>query len=83
MLDYLPDFLDGLLNMLSDPNREIRQQADSALAELLAEIKAEASVDYGRVVRILVARAASTDEFTRLTAITWVHEFIGARASAS
>ena len=26
MLEYLPEFLDGLLNMLSDPNREIRQQ---------------------------------------------------------
>lgn len=77
MLDYLPDFLDGLLNMLSDPNREIRQQADSALAELLAEIKAEhRGVDFGRVVRILVGRAGSSDEFTRLTAITWVHEFI-------
>merc|ERR1719491_1865393 len=30
MLDYLPDFLDGLFNMLSDSNREIRQAADSA-----------------------------------------------------
>lgn len=77
MLDYLPEFLDGLLNMLSDPNREIRQQADSALAELLAEIRAEPKgVDFGRVVRILVGRAASSDEFTRLTAITWVQQFI-------
>ena len=30
MLAYLPDILDGLLNMLSDPNREIRQQAAGA-----------------------------------------------------
>lgn len=28
MLAFLPEFLDGLLNMLSDPNREIRQQVD-------------------------------------------------------
>lgn len=25
MLDWLPDFLDGLLTMLSDDNKEIRQ----------------------------------------------------------
>jgi hypothetical protein len=30
------------------------------------------SVDYGRMVEILVQRAASADEFTRLTSITWV-----------
>ena len=77
MLDHLPDFLDGLLNMLSDPNREIRQQADAALAEFLVELKAAPAVAYGRLIRILVGRAASQDEFTRLTAITWLHDFIG------
>ena len=30
------------------------------------------SVDYGRMAEILVQRAGSPDEFTRLTAITWV-----------
>lgn len=30
------------------------------------------SVDYGRMAEILVQRAGSQDEFTRLTAITWV-----------
>jgi vacuole morphology and inheritance protein 14 len=39
MLDYLPDFLDGLFNMLSDGNREIKQSADNALEEFLREIK--------------------------------------------
>lgn len=33
------------------------------------------SVDYGRMAEILVQRAASPDEFTRLTAITWVSIF--------
>ena len=35
MLDYLPDFLEGLFNMLSDGNREIKQSADNALSEFL------------------------------------------------
>ncbi|KAG6407601.1 hypothetical protein SASPL_130597 [Salvia splendens] len=39
MLGFLPDFLDGLFNMLSDSSHEIRQQADSALSEFLQEIE--------------------------------------------
>ena len=49
MLDWLPDFLDGLFNMLSDGNREIRQAADSALAEFLRETKLSAVVEFGFV----------------------------------
>ncbi|MBA0718119.1 hypothetical protein Golax_005881 [Gossypium laxum] len=74
MLGFLPDFLDGLFNMLSDSSHEIRQQADSALSEFLQEIKNSPSVDYSRMAEILVQRAASPDEFTRLTAITWKFE---------
>ncbi|XP_054824447.1 protein VAC14 homolog isoform X2 [Prosopis cineraria] len=76
MLGFLPDFLDGLFNMLSDSSHEIRQQADSALCEFLQEIKNSPSVDYGRMAEILVQRASSSDEFTRLTAITWINEFV-------
>ncbi|KAH7404171.1 hypothetical protein KP509_15G013700 [Ceratopteris richardii] len=76
MLGFLPDFLDGLFNMLSDSSHEIRQQADSALSEFLQEIKNSPSVDYGRMAQILVLRASSQDEFTRLTAITWINEFV-------
>ena len=39
MLDWLPDFLDGLFHMLSDSNREIRQAAGSAIGGFLNEIK--------------------------------------------
>ncbi|CAI9278678.1 unnamed protein product [Lactuca saligna] len=76
MLGFLPDFLDGLFNMLSDSSLEIRQQADSALSEFLEEIKNSPSVDYGRMAEILVQRASSPDEFTRWTAITWINEFV-------
>ncbi|KAL8137983.1 hypothetical protein V2J09_003984 [Rumex salicifolius] len=76
MLGFLPDFLDGLFNMLSDSSHEIRQQADSALSEFLQEIKNSPSVDYGRMAEILVQRAGSPDEFTRQTAITWINEFV-------
>ncbi|KAL8142084.1 hypothetical protein V2J09_015116 [Rumex salicifolius] len=76
MLGFLPDFLDGLFNMLSDSSHEIRQQADAALLEFLQEIKNSPSADYGRMAEILVQRARSSDEFTRQTAITWIYEFV-------
>lgn len=40
-----------------------------AFADLKCVLK---NVDYGRMTEILVQRAASPDEFTRLTSITWV-----------
>ncbi|XP_024389765.1 protein VAC14 homolog isoform X1 [Physcomitrium patens] len=76
MLGFLPDFLDGLFNMLSDSSHEIRQQADSALEEFLREIKDAPSVDYGKMAEILVQRAAAPDEFTRLTSFSWLNEFV-------
>ncbi|KAJ0038021.1 hypothetical protein Pint_22387 [Pistacia integerrima] len=74
MLGFLPDFLDGLFNMFSDSSHEIRQQTDSVLSKFLQDIKNSPSVDYGRMAEILVQRAASPDEFTRLMAIIWINE---------
>ena len=54
MIDYLPDFLDGLFNMLSDSNREIRQAADGALCEFLREIKLADVIEFGTMVHVLV-----------------------------
>ena len=76
MLDGLPQFLEGLFNMLSDGNREIRQAADRALAEFLIEIKQASYVEYGPMLAILVRQCSAPPKFTRLTAVTWVHEFI-------
>ncbi|GMI02008.1 hypothetical protein TrST_g6121 [Triparma strigata] len=76
MIDWLPDFLDGLFNMLSDGNREIRQAADSALSEFLREIKSSSVVEFGPMVGILVNQCNSKERLNRLTAITWVAEFI-------
>jgi len=76
MLDWLPDFLDGLFNMLSDSNREIRQAADLAIAGFLDEIKKSPHVEFGPMVGILVSQCRSTVQFNRLTAVVWVKEFI-------
>ena len=76
MLDYLPEFLDGLFNMLSDANREIKQAADNALTEFLREIKEAEVVEFGPMVGILVGQCFSVERSNRLTALKWVNEFI-------
>ena len=76
MIDWLPDFLDGLFNMLSDSNKEIRQAADSALSEFLREIKQSSVVEFGPMVVILVQQCHSKERLNRLTAISWLSEFI-------
>jgi vacuole morphology and inheritance protein 14 len=76
MLDYLPDFLDGLFNMLSDSNREIRQAADSALSEFLKELTSSTVVEFGPIVSILVLQCQSKERLNRLTATTWLSELI-------
>jgi len=76
MIDYLPDFLDGLFNMLSDSNREIRQAADSVLCEFLKGIRTSTVVEFGPIVSILVFQCHSKERLNRLTAVTWLAELI-------
>jgi vacuole morphology and inheritance protein 14 len=72
MIDYLPDFLDGLFNMLSDSNLEIRQAADSALNDFLREIRESAVLEFGPIVSILVYQCESKERLNRLTSVTWL-----------
>ena len=76
MIDHLPDFLDGLFNMLSDSNREIRQAADSALSDFLSELRRSAVVEFGPIISILVEQTHSKERLNRLTTISWINELI-------
>lgn len=76
MVTYLPEFLEGLFNMLSDSNREIRQAADSALSEFLRELSVSTVVEFGPIISILVLQCQSKERLNRLTAITWLAELI-------
>jgi Domain of unknown function (DUF3434)./HEAT repeat. len=76
MIDYLPDFLDGLFNMLSDSNLEIRQAADSALNDFLREIRESAVLEFGPIVSILVYQCESKERLNRLTSVTWLSVLI-------
>ena len=76
LIEFLPEFLDGLFSMVSDPNKEIRQQADTALVDFLRDIRNQPDADLCRMVPILVDHAGSKDEFTMKTAIDWIKEFV-------
>jgi vacuole morphology and inheritance protein 14 len=76
MLTYLREFLDGLFQMLSDSNVEIRQAADSALSEFLRELSVSTVVELGPLISILAQQCLSKERLNRLTAITWMAELI-------
>jgi len=76
MLDYLPDFLDGLFNMLSDGNKEIKNAAENALSQFLKEIRDADVVELGPMINILVSHCGSKDKSGRLTALAWLTDFI-------
>jgi vacuole morphology and inheritance protein 14 len=76
LIEFLPEFLDGLFNMVSDPNKENRQQADTALVDFLRDIHNQPDADLCRMVPILVEHCGSKDEFTMKTAINWIKDFV-------
>ncbi|KXZ45904.1 hypothetical protein GPECTOR_49g488 [Gonium pectorale] len=81
MLRHLPALLDGLCGMLAEPVREVRTQAANCLKDFLSEIRAcppaELSPDFfSRLTAVLVDRAGSADELTRLTALHWLRSFV-------
>lgn len=76
MVEFLPEYLGGLFEMLADPNKDIRQQAYATLSELLRQINATPHVELGSMIMILVQQCDSRDNFTRLTVLSWIHDFI-------
>lgn len=83
MLVWLPTFLEGLFNMLSDVNRPIRSAADHALSDFLREIKQAKHVEFGPcgksevgMVAVLVEQCKSKHILARMTAVQWIREFV-------
>ncbi|XP_020591676.1 protein VAC14 homolog [Phalaenopsis equestris] len=76
MLRFLPDFLDGLFNMLSDSSHDIREQAGTLISGFLQGMMNSKNVDFGRVAEILVRRATSSNSFSRQISIKWIDELL-------
>ncbi|XP_008327808.1 protein VAC14 homolog [Cynoglossus semilaevis] len=83
LLDYLPEILDGLFQILGDNSKEIRRTCEVVLGEFLKEIKrTPSSVKFADMANILVIHCQVADEtkltndLIQLTAMTWMREFI-------
>uniref|UniRef100_A0A672SNP7 Protein VAC14 homolog n=1 Tax=Sinocyclocheilus grahami TaxID=75366 RepID=A0A672SNP7_SINGR len=74
LLDYLPEFLDGLFQILGDSSKEIRRMCEVVLGEFLKEIKKNpSSVKFAEMANILVVHSYDLIQFTSMT---WMREFI-------
>uniref|UniRef100_A0A8B9HWL4 Protein VAC14 homolog n=1 Tax=Astyanax mexicanus TaxID=7994 RepID=A0A8B9HWL4_ASTMX len=74
LLDYLPEILDGLFQILGDSSKEIRRMCEVVLGEFLKEIKkTPSSVKFAEMANILVIHS---NDLIQLTAMTWMREFI-------
>ncbi|NWI15377.1 VAC14 protein, partial [Crypturellus soui] len=77
LLDYLPEILDGLFQILGDNSKEIRKMCEVALGEFLKEIKKNPpSVKFAEMANILVIHCQASDDLIQLTAMCWMREFI-------
>ncbi len=76
MIKRLPDFLDGLFNMLSDTNKEIQHAADTALNEFLLEVKETPNVNVIPCVPILVSQCQSSQNPNKLKSLSWILDFV-------
>ncbi|XP_076000110.1 protein VAC14 homolog [Genypterus blacodes] len=83
LLDYLPEFLDGLFQILGDNSKEIRRTCEVVLGEFLKEIKkTPSSVKFAEMANVLVIHCQVADDtkltndLIQLTAMTWMKEFI-------
>ncbi|XP_026189935.1 protein VAC14 homolog [Cyclospora cayetanensis] len=81
MLQYLPLFLGGLLELLGDSHRDIRQAADLCVTNFLEDLRSDPVETDPAVVAqtaevVLRCSDKSNSSFTHLTALVWLHELL-------
>ncbi|CDJ67570.1 hypothetical protein, conserved [Eimeria necatrix] len=81
MLQYLPLFLGGLLQLLGDSHRDIRQAADLCVTNFLEDLRSVPVETDPAVVKqtaevVLQCSDSSNSSFTQLTSLVWLHELL-------
>ncbi|BES90701.1 DUF3434 [Nesidiocoris tenuis] len=72
---FLPELLDGLFNLLNDPNS--KNLCGHVLAEFLRSINKDPSkVQFTEMINILISHSQSTDETRQMTALMWMLDFL-------
>mmetsp|Transcript_35389 Transcript_35389/g.69936 ORF Transcript_35389/g.69936 Transcript_35389/m.69936 type:complete len:741 (-) Transcript_35389:71-2293(-) len=79
MVSYVPQYLEGLFNMLRDQVRDVRHNADAVLTELLAAVTSNSRENKLKIISsttgILVKSCFANDACSRMIALCWLHEF--------
>eukprot|EP00127_Corallochytrium_limacisporum_P002163 Clim_evm57s108 gene=Clim_evmTU57s108 len=75
LVEYLPEFLDGLFMILSDPKTTLQTQTQKQLEEFLREIESSNRVNYRAMITIVIKHCNSRDFETRQMALTWLFTF--------
>lgn len=77
LVAHLPQLLDGLFMILSDPSHEITAMTQQVLNEFLGEISKDSrSTNFNAMMHILIAQSRSTHKSTQLAAMVWMHRFL-------
>jgi len=81
MVSYVPQYLEGLFNMLRDQVRDVRHNADAVLNDLLKAVKSNSQASALQIISstagILVKNCFANDACSRLIALYWLHDFVG------
>eukprot|EP01064_Diplonema_japonicum_P010068 TRINITY_DN1741_c2_g4_i1.p1 TRINITY_DN1741_c2_g4~~TRINITY_DN1741_c2_g4_i1.p1 ORF type:complete len:674 (+),score=173.09 TRINITY_DN1741_c2_g4_i1:134-2155(+) len=80
LVDYLPEFLGGVLDILADPDKKIAGLADKVLSAYLQRLRDMVSKDmpvqWQRIISIIIDGCMKRDDRTRGSALAWVVEFL-------
>ncbi len=86
IVTHISDLLDGLFQILDDPNPEIKKMCESLLSDLLKEVTSPEleQVKYDAMINIILVHAANTiDDSIQHTAMIWLKELINIVADHS
>jgi vacuole morphology and inheritance protein 14 len=73
LLQDLPNFLNGIFVMLSDKQRDIRIAAENVLAEFLDELNNSNTIDYPKIIEIIVPHCFSGGSYSQSYYPGWIH----------
>eukprot|EP00397_Hematodinium_sp_SG-2012_P015780 GEMP01016078.1.p1 GENE.GEMP01016078.1~~GEMP01016078.1.p1 ORF type:complete len:745 (+),score=143.98 GEMP01016078.1:91-2325(+) len=87
LIVFLPQFLEGLLNMLAETSHDIRNKADACLKEFLQDLSqmppGRQSTLIAETTRVVVKGCSHANDSVRMAAITWLNTFVGLASQAA
>jgi len=87
LIAFLPQFLDGLLQMLAETSQDIRGKADLCLADFLKDLRRMAPHRQAKLIaettRVVVKCCSHNTNCVRMAAVTWLSTFVELASAAT